>query len=191
MGEGKFSYIEWVSEIKNEIAKLEIYNKSYTNWDFIKALFFQFISISIFLAIFLLTISLYGKENLSICQVLFFLLIFGIPFAANKFINNGVIKNLNNKEIKKWTKFKRFIVKYTLINKTKFESVEVLEKYISYSMALNINKDYNALWKDLVCERDRVRIISEYLLVESFITKPIVELANRERGDKYNTYYKK
>ncbi len=47
-------------------------------------------------------------------------------------------------EMLKWKKFKDFIKDFSMIDTTDAESVIIWEKYISYAMALNINKSYNS-----------------------------------------------
>lgn len=48
-------------------------------------------------------------------------------------------------EVKKWLRFKKFIEEYTLIEDRTIEEIQIYEKYIPYSMALNINKEYKEL----------------------------------------------
>ena len=43
-------------------------------------------------------------------------------------------------EYMKWKKFEKFIEDFTLVEEKEYESVEVLGKYLSYSIALGINK---------------------------------------------------
>jgi len=48
-------------------------------------------------------------------------------------------------EVKKWLRFKKFIEEYTLIEDRTIGEIQIYEKYIPYSMALNINKEYKGL----------------------------------------------
>lgn len=43
-------------------------------------------------------------------------------------------------EYNKWKKFEKFMVDFTLIKEKKYENIVLLGKYLSYSIALNINK---------------------------------------------------
>lgn len=48
------------------------------------------------------------------------------------------------KEYIRWQRFIKFIKEYTLIEEQQLDSVVVLRKYLSYSMALSINTNYNS-----------------------------------------------
>lgn len=57
------------------------------------------------------------------------------------------LKNYTDKgalEVLKWKKFEKFIREFSMIENAEVESVKLWDKYIAYSMALNINKSYKS-----------------------------------------------
>lgn len=77
---------------------------------------------------------------------------------------------LGVKESCKWTKFKNFINDFTLIKDASFESVIILERYLAYSMALNINKSYNDV---LISNLSKAFDINIYDELSNYLFDPI------------------
>ena len=57
------------------------------------------------------------------------------------------------REYDKWMKFKRFIKEFSNIDKADIESVVVLEKYLAYGVALNVNKEYKDVELEVIKEK--------------------------------------
>ena len=55
-------------------------------------------------------------------------------FGRDKYSKKGAA------EYMKWKKFKNFMEEYTLVNEKEYTSIVILGKYLSYSIALGINK---------------------------------------------------
>lgn len=64
----------------------------------------------------------------------------GIIIRKNKNEFREIYTNKGAKECSKWRKFERFIEEFSLIKEREYESVAIWGKYLSYSIALGINK---------------------------------------------------
>ena len=90
-------------------------------------------------------------------------------------------RKLNEKEEKeliKWMKFENFIKEYTLLSERKLEDVILYEKYITYAMVLNINKEY---------KNNDIKYLVEYYMknIKPNIQKHIDFKLNSKEKQKY------
>jgi len=128
----------WEKRVKEEFYKLKFtsFQRTFDIDKCAKGMIFSF-----FIMLFLLS------YNYAMAIILFFLFweIFFANTFRSKYINrNGkteIFTSLGVEEKYKWKKFKKFIKDFTLVKERKYDSVVLLGKYLSYSIALGINKE--------------------------------------------------
>ncbi len=184
--EGKnFNYKNWVNIIKTEYKELDfkkILPLETRNFILIETMLICLILEVIEMSIILI----YFRDNFWIIAagILGILFLIGIVLATNNMLKNRFFNSIGKKEIKKWTSFKRFMYKYTLIKDSDVESILIYEKYMPYSIALNVNKDYKKIWKDVIPKKDRIIIMLHYYLLENIILKPMLKIGNIDETNK-------
>jgi uncharacterized membrane protein len=156
MNNNTFNFKEWNNIVEKEYAKANLSIEKYIN---LYAIFF-----GIFALTFVFTFA-YGivlQNNSPDGHIVsgtydWWLYAFAIPFVSafimgiDKTIREIFSVNKNNfniytengvLEILRWKKFKKFICDYSLLKERDIDSVVLWEKYLAYSMVLNINKKY-------------------------------------------------
>ena len=184
--EGKnFNYKDWVNIIKTEYKKLDF--KKILPLETRNFILIETMLICLILEIIEMSIILiYFDDNFWIIAlgILGILFLIGIVLATNNMLQNRFFNSIGKKEIKKWTSFKRFMHKYTLIKDSDVESILIYEKYMPYSIALAVNKDYKEIWKDVIPKKDRFTIMLHYYLLENIILKPMLKIGNIDETNK-------
>lgn len=172
----KFSLSKWSSIIQEEYDKLNFSkkNKSTINSLFEILLVLIIVIVAILSIFIVLKVAVGFDMNIDLLDICFKLvnivsaipLFYVIILYAKSFIEDRIIKkdpyfesiDINRKlytlkglkELKQWIKFKKFIINFSLIKQADFKSVMIWKKYLSYSMALDINKDYNDNFFDTI-----------------------------------------
>lgn len=184
-----FNFVEWVNIIKKEYSKV-----NFTKPCEVKTRNMMLIILILIFGIFYVIESAvlvkFYSEN--IASLLLGLVLVPIVMiitivTVNNLLKNVFLNNLGNKEVQRWTKFKRFMHNYTLIEDKNVESIAIYEKYLPYSMALNVNKKYKTIWKDVIPKKDRFKIKLHYTILENIFIKPIMQLVKGE--DSVSKYY--
>lgn len=184
-----FNFVEWVNVIKKEYSKV-----NFTKPCEVKTRNMMLIILILIFGIFYVIESAvlvkFYSEN--IASLLLGLVLVPIVMiitivTVNNLLKNVFLNNLGNKEVQRWTKFKRFMHNYTLIEDKNVESIAIYEKYLPYSMALNVNKKYKTIWKDVIPKKDRFKIKLHYTILENIFIKPIMQLVKGE--DSVSKYY--
>lgn len=184
-----FNFVEWVNAIKKEYSKV-----NFTKPCEVKTRNMMLIILILIFGIFYVIESAvlvkFYSEN--IASLLLGLVLVPIVMiitlvTVNNLLKNVFLNNLGNKEVQRWTKFKRFMHNYTLIEDKNVESIAIYEKYLPYSMALNVNKKYKTIWKDVIPKKDRFKIKLHYTILENIFIKPIMQLVKGE--DSVSKYY--
>ena len=176
----KFNFVEWVNIIKNEYNKLNFLKSRENKTKNIILIIMMFVY-TIAYVIEVGILAKYYSDN-TIVLLLGFIIIPLVMIITimitNNMLKNSFIYNYSNNEVQKWTKFKRFMHNYTLIEDKNLEAIAIYEKYMPYSMALNVNKKYKNIWKDIVPKKERFKIMLHYSLLENILLKPILKLVS-------------
>lgn len=190
----KFNYMKWGTLIRKEYKKLNFVksiNKELTNK-------INIINMLIMSILYIIEVSIiFIAENNNLEMIISGLIIVPIIMFVIILLVNGIMKNefFNNmaiEEIKKWTKFRRFMMKYTLIKERKIEEIKIFEKYLPYSISLNVNREYKKVWRDVVPKDEAKEIIFHYRILENILLKPLIKTVNLIDGkdDLLRSYYK-
>ena len=188
----KFNFVEWVNIIKKEYNKanfVKTESKSKKRNSTISLIVF-IISIMLYFTEVLILLIYYLDNILAVVIGVFIvpMVMIMTVITVNKISTNSFVNNWGNEEVTKWTKFKRFMHNYTLIDDKNPEAIAIYEKYIPYSIALNVNKKYKTIWKDLVPQKERFEIKLHYSILENIVLKPIMKLGQGD--DSVSKYYK-
>ena len=62
------------------------------------------------------------------------------------------------------------------VNEKKPEEMIIYEKYLPFAMALNENKEYKTVWKDIIPKKEARRIMLHYRILENIFTKPFLKV---------------
>lgn len=188
----KFNFVEWVNIIKKEYNKVNFVKNESKNrkTNTINALIVFIICIILYFTEVLILLIYYIDNTLTVIIGVFIVPIVMIMtvITVKKISTNTFVNNFGNEEVIKWTKFKRFMHNYTLIEDKNPEAIAIYEKYIPYSIALNVNKKYKIIWKDLVPKKERFEIMLHYAILENVVLKPIMKLGQGD--DSVGKYYK-
>lgn len=185
----KFNFVEWVNIIKKEYNKVNFVKTETKNKNVI-LIIMMFIFMILYLIEVVILAKYYSDNTIALLMGLLVVPIVMIMtvITVNGIFKNSFVNNLRNEEVKKWTKFKRFMHNYTLIEDKNPETIAIYEKYIPYSIALNVNKKYKTIWKDLVPQKERFEIKLHYAILENIVLKPIMKLGQGD--DSVSKYYK-
>jgi len=154
----KFNFKEWNDTVKREYEKANLSTEKYINLYIIHFSIFVLVFFSALVYGFVLQSKLQDGYLINTNGAYDWLLYaFAIPFlsalimALDKTIREIFSINKNNfniytkngvLEILRWKKFIKFICDYSLLKEKDIESVVLWEKYLAYSMVLNINRKY-------------------------------------------------
>ena len=146
--------IEWKNKIKNEYDKYKFSKKHTVSLGaYLLCTYILLIVILIILSIIM------GRDTLDkFWGYLAFMIFFAswitiiwstaINSILNRILKTNKITNFKDTytkkgaiEFNKWNKFKKFIKEFSLIKEKDYESIVVLGKYLSYSIALGVNKN--------------------------------------------------
>lgn len=190
IGKKEFNFVEWVNIIKSEYNKLNITKKvNYKKRNIIEIIMMIVFSIMYIVEVIILQIYYLDNTFVILIGVLFVPLAMIVTvIVTHKVFQNRMMNSLKDSEVEKWIKFKRFMSKYTLIKERKPEEIVIYEKYLPYAMALNVNKEYKKMWKDIIPKKEGKRIILHYRILENILLKPFLKLGDKE--DSIRRYYK-
>lgn len=172
-----FNFLEWVNIIKSEYNKLNIAKKiNYRKRNMVEILLM--ITFFLMYIIEITILRIYYLDNIPIILIgvlLVPLVMIITVIVTHKVLKNRMINSMKDSEVEKWIKFKRFMAKYTLIKEKKPEEIIIYEKYLPYAMALNVNKEYKTMWKDIIQKKEARRIMLHYRILENIFTKPFLK----------------
>lgn len=172
-----FNFFEWQKIVKNEYDKNKFSKKNNLCIEEILAYLFVIVFCLIFITLTIFGFEIFEKLNIKeygfpILVIASSLLIIGVILNGIKSIfikssdENSIYTAKGANEIAKWEKFKKYMNDYTLIKDYKIESIVVLERYLAYSMVLDINKDYDELKFDNlddILKLDFIKCIDNYV----------------------------
>ena len=177
-GKKEFNFVEWVNIIKSEYNKLNTTKKlNYKKRNIIEIVLMIVFSLMYIIEITILQI--YYLDNIPVILIgaLFVPLAMIVTvIVTHKVLQNRMMNSMKDSEVEKWIKFKRFMAKYTLIKEKKPEEIIIYEKYLPYAMALNENKEYKTMWKDIIPKKEARRIMLHYRILENIFTKPFLKV---------------
>ena len=191
LGKKKFNFVEWVNIIKSEYNKLNVTKKlNYKKINIIEIIVMLFFALLYVIEVTIL--QLYYSDNIPV--ILIGVII--VPLAMivtvmvlHKVLNNKMMNSMKNLEVEKWIKFKRFMSQYTLIKEKKPEEIIIYEKYLPYAMALNENKEYKTVWKDIIPKKQAKRIMLHYKILENIFLKSFLKFFTNSK-EPIGKYYK-
>ena len=176
-GKKEFNFVEWVNIIKSEYNKLNTTKKlNYKKRNIIEIVLMIVFSLMYIIEITILQI--YYLDNIPVILIgaLFVPLAMIVTvIVTHKVLQNRMMNSMKDSEVEKWIKFKRFMAKYTLIKEKKPEEMIIYEKYLPFAMALNENKEYKTVWKDIIPKKEARRIMLHYRILENIYTKPFLK----------------
>ena len=190
VGKKDFNFVEWVNIIKSEYNKLNTTKKLNCK----RRNKIEIILMVVFFLMYIIEITIlqmYYLDNISIIlvgAVLVPLAMIVTVIITHKVFQNKMMNSMKDSEVEKWIKFKRFMSKYTLIKERKPEEIVIYEKYLPFAMALNVNKEYKTIWKDIIPRKEARRIMLHYRILENIFLKPFLKLGDKD--DSIGKYYK-
>jgi len=152
-----FSFIDWNKIVKEEYNKYNFSKKSNRIFEKTLAYAFIFAFTLIFTTLVIsavLEFDIFKQLNIQQYIMPFMIIAFALTICGVLFdgIKSIFMKNMDGNniytakganEIAKWEKFKKYMNDFSLIKDAKIDSVVILERYLAYSMVLNINKNYD------------------------------------------------
>jgi len=153
---GSFKFSQWETIVKNEYYKNGFSNESKINFTSISRWLYFAVFIIIFTSVVLFGDKINESEILVEGVMTVLIVSFAISFLGGIITTvkqvfskssdtNSIYTKKGAKELAKWNKFKKFIEDFSLIKDANVESIIILERYLAYSIALGVNKNYDDL----------------------------------------------